>query len=63
MKSVVSDVFNSTIKSESNKRVEAFFSYKGILSRVANSPILMGTTNRLLKEVNKQVVDIYFNKK
>lgn len=63
MKSVVSDVFNSTIKSESNKRVEAFFSYDGIIRRVSNSPILMGTTNRLLKEVNKQVVDIYFNKK
>ncbi|QXN70517.1 hypothetical protein AGENTSMITH_113 [Bacillus phage vB_BspM_AgentSmith] len=63
MKSVVSDVFSSTIKTESNKRVEAFFSYDGILRRVANSPILMGTTNRLLKEASKQVTNIYFNKK
>jgi hypothetical protein len=62
MKSVISDVFTQTITTESGKKVDAVFSYKGILNRIVNSPILIGTTNRLLKHVSKQVVDIYFGK-
>lgn len=60
MKSVISDVFTQTITTESGKKVDAVFSYKGILNRIVNSPVLIGTTNRLLKHVSKQVTDIYF---
>lgn len=63
LKNVISDVFTSSIKTESNVHVDAFFSYIGILARVVNSPILLGTTNRLVKEASKQLVNIYFNKK
>lgn len=60
MKSVISDVFNSTIVTESGQKVDAMFSYRGILNRIVNSPILMGTTIRLTKHVSKQAADIYF---
>lgn len=60
MKSVISDVYTSTITTESGLRVDAMFSYKGILNRIVNSPILMGTTNRLVKHVSKKVADVYF---
>lgn len=62
MKSVISDVYTNTIMSESGERVDAVFSYKGMLNRIVTSPILIGTTNRLLKHVSKQVADIYFGK-
>lgn len=61
MKSVISDVFTSDIYTESGQKVEAMFSYKGILGRVVLSPILIGTTNTLLKHVSKQLSDIYFD--
>lgn len=63
MKSVISDVFTENIVTESGKKIDAVFSYKGILNRIVNSPILIGTTNRLLKHVSKQASDIYFNEK
>lgn len=62
MKSVISDVYTNTITTESGERVDAVFSYRGMLNRIVNSPILIGTTNRLLKHVSKQVADIYFGK-
>lgn len=60
MKSVISDVFNSTVVTESGQKVDAMFAYRGILNRIVNSPILMGTTNRLTKHVSKQAADVYF---
>jgi hypothetical protein len=62
MKSVISDVYTNTITTESGERIDAVFSYRGMLNRIVNSPILIGTTNRLLKHVSKQVADIYFGK-
>ena len=62
MKSVISDVFTETVTNEDGEKIDAIFSYKGILNRIVNSPILIGTTNRLIKHVSKQVADIYFSK-
>ena len=62
MKSIVSDVYTNSITTESGERVDAVFSYRGMLNRIVNSPILIGTTNRVLKHVSKQVADIYFGK-
>lgn len=62
MKSVISDVFTNSITTESGESIDAVFSYSGILGRIVNSPILIGTTNRLVKHVSKQVADIYFGK-
>jgi len=61
MKTVLSDVYSELILTEeSNEQVDGMFSYKGILNRIVNSPILIGTTNRLIKQASKNVVDIYF---
>jgi len=62
MKSVISDVYTNTIMSEGGERIDAVFSYRGMLNRIVTSPIMIGTTNRLLKHVSKQVADIYFGK-
>lgn len=62
MKSVASEIYTQTITTESGERVDAVFSFRGMLNRIVTSPILIGTTNRLLKHVSKQVVDIYFGK-
>ena len=60
MKSVISDVFTDKVTTDSGEKVDAFFSYKGILNRIVLSPILIGTTNRLLKHVSKTVSQLYF---
>lgn len=62
MKSVISDVYNTTIVTESGEEIDAMFSYRGILNRIVTSPILIGTTNRLVKHVSPMVANIYFGK-
>lgn len=61
MKSVISDVFTYNVNTESGDTVDAFFSYRGVINRVVNSPILMGVVNRTTRLVSKSVTDIYFN--
>ena len=61
MKSVISEVFRSTVTTASGVEIDAMFSYKSILNRVALSPLLAGTTNRLLKHISPMVADAYFN--
>ena len=60
MKSVVSEVISSDIYTESGERVDAMFSYKSIINRVVNSPILLGTTIRLIRKVSQLVAERYF---
>lgn len=61
MKSVISDVFRANITTASGVPVDAMFSYRSILNRVALSPLLAGTTNRLLRHVSPMIADAYFN--
>lgn len=63
MKSVIGDVFTTNIVTESGTKVDAIFSFISINNRVVISPLIMGTTNRLLKSASKKVADIYFNTK
>jgi hypothetical protein len=63
MKSVLSDVFSNKMVTESGVKIDATFSYKSVLNRSVNSPILAGMTNRLLKHVSTQVADVYFGSK
>jgi hypothetical protein len=62
MKSVTSSVYTTNIVTDSGKRVDGMFSSKGVINRVVNSPIVMGTTNSLVKHVSKQVAKVYFGK-
>ncbi|WP_396190499.1 hypothetical protein [Flavobacterium sp.] len=61
MKSVVSDVFQSNITTESGLPIDVMFSYRSVLNRTVLSPILMGTTNRLLTHLSSKVADVYFS--
>lgn len=61
MKSVISDVMRSTVTTASGTEVDAMFSYRSILNRTALSPLLIGTTNRLLRHVSPMVADAYFS--
>ena len=60
MKSVISKVFTSNITTESGVKIDATFSYTSLLGRIVLSPILMGTTNRLLKHVSPIIAQTYF---
>lgn len=61
MKSVVSNVFQSDITTESGLPVDIVFSYRSVLNRTVLSPILMATTNRLLMHVSTKIADAYFD--
>lgn len=61
MKSVIATVFNNDITTESGTKVDAMFSYRSILNRIVLSPILMGTTNRLIKHMSPKIAEVYFN--
>jgi len=61
MKSVIGDVYSEIITTETGDTVDAMFAYKSILNRVTNSPVMMGTTNRLIRHVSSQLADIYFS--
>ena len=62
MKSVISEVFHDEVYSESGEMIDAFFSYKGILNRIVLSPILIGTTNRLIRHASQLAARAYFGK-
>lgn len=62
MKSVICDVFTESIRTESGLDIDAIFSFQGCLNRGVLSPVIIGTTNRLLKHVSQQVADAYFGK-
>lgn len=61
MKSVISDVYTSRIFTESGDEVDMIFSFKSILNRVVLSPILIGTTMRLIRHASKKLAEVYFN--
>jgi len=59
MKSVVGEVFNYPMTSEDGSPIDAVFGQKSVLARIVLSPVLMGTTNTLLKLIGKKAVEIY----
>lgn len=60
LKSVLSHVLPATITTESGDVVDLMFSYRSILNRGVLSPLLMGTTSRLLKRLSPKVAEAYF---
>jgi len=62
-KSVISDVFENEIVSETGVKVDALFSGKSIYNRIVTSPYIIGTTATLLKEIAKKAVAAYNNVK
>ena len=62
IKSVIGDVWDGTIKTESGDEVDAQTGYLGIIGRIVNSPIDIGTTAKLLRLRGKQIAEDYFSK-
>lgn len=61
MKSVVSDVFQSNVTTESGVPVDIMFSYRSVLNRTVLSPIIGGTTIRLAVHISPIIAEQYFS--
>lgn len=59
MKSVIGEVMNYDMHTESGEIVDAVFGYRSIAARVVMSPILMGTTISLLRVIARKAVEMY----
>lgn len=60
LKSVSVGSMSSKVTTESGAVVDVMFSYRSILNRVTLSPLLIGTTVRLLRHLTPKVADAYF---
>ncbi len=60
MKTVFSEVMDYEVTTERGEVVDAIFGAKSILDRIVLSPILIGTTNKLLELIAAKAVDVYF---
>ncbi len=63
LKSVIGEVINYDMTTESGDTIDAVFGYRSIAARIVNSPIIMGTTITLLKVIANKAVGIYKNGK
>lgn len=59
MKSVHGEVMNYKVTTELGEEIDALFSFRSVYKRIVNSPLIMGTTNSLLKIAAKKVVQAY----
>lgn len=62
MKSVIGEVIDYPMTTESGEDIEAVFGYKGIFKRIVHSPAIIGTTTTLLKVLAKRAVSVYRGK-
>ncbi|MBE0438354.1 MAG: hypothetical protein IBX57_01110 [Gammaproteobacteria bacterium] len=59
MKTVFGRVMSGENKTESGDELDAIFGYKSISARIVTSPMIIGTTNTLLKVLSKHVAKVY----
>jgi hypothetical protein len=59
MKCTVSSVMPNKVYTEDGTEVDAFFSYRSLAARQVLSPIILGTTIKLLDHVGKLAVKLY----
>jgi hypothetical protein len=59
MKTVHGRVIEEPVKTEDGTPVDAFFGMKSIEARIVESPVIIGSTNSLLKVLAKRAVAIY----
>lgn len=62
MKTVICEVYDRKVVSESGVEVDAIFGYESISARIVTSPILIGTTTTLLDIVARNAVAVYKGK-
>lgn len=46
-------------ETKSGKPIDAIFGYQSISNRIVTSAEVIGTTNTLLREITKEVINIY----
>lgn len=61
MKSVSCKVTESTLETRSGIKLDAIFSPTSLSKRIVNSPLIVGTGNRILEKVEQDVLSIYFD--
>lgn len=62
MKSVFGRIMSGVNETENGDAIDAIFGYESIANRIASSPIVMGTTNTLLKIIGQKAVAAYRGK-
>lgn len=63
MKTVIGRVLEGVHETESGKPFDAIFGAKSIQDRIVWSPMVIGTTNTLMRVICEKAADIYFAKK
>ena len=60
-KSVIGHVLEGTHETLSGTSLDAIFGFKSFLDRIILSPMIIGTTNTLLRVIGEQAAEIYFD--
>lgn len=61
LKSVISDVLADPVHTESGIEIDVLFSATSVSNRLVCSPLIVGIGERVLKELEKQCIDIWNN--
>lgn len=59
MKSVIGQVMDYSMTTETGEKIDAVFGFRSIMARIVNSPVLIGTTTTLLKLIGNKATQIY----
>ncbi len=59
LKSVIGEVMDYSVHTESGEVVDGIFSNKGIAARIVNSPYIIGTTSTLLRVLARKAFELY----
>jgi hypothetical protein len=59
MKTVFGEVIDYPMHTQNGEEIDAVFGFRSISARVVLSPLIIGTTTTLLKQVAKKAIDIY----
>ena len=62
MKSVFTEVMDYPMRTEAGESVDAVFGWKSISNRQVHSPVILGTTNTILKLIGRKAVALYRGK-
>lgn len=61
MKTVFGHVLEGVHETESGIELDAIFGFKSLQDRIVLSPMIIGTTNTLLRIIGEQAAELYFN--
>lgn len=59
LKSVIGEVIDYSMHTESGEAIDAIYSNRGVAARIVNSPYIIGTTSTLLRVIAKKAFELY----